>query len=174
MPGFAIYALSTGNGILAISPMPGASGDYLADLEHIREWAPAFVVTLMPRVEQVAAGVETLDADIRDRGARWIHFPIEDFATPDEAASQEWDSISDRLRAVLEGGGRVLLHCRGGCGRSGMLALRLMIELGESPDQAFARLRGVRPCAIETEAQLGWARKAKAKAKRRRRKAART
>jgi len=49
------------------------------------------------------------------------------------------------------------VHCRGGCGRSGMIALRLMIEIGEAADDALARLRAVRPCAVETPQQLRWA-----------------
>jgi len=57
----------------------------------------------------------------------------------------------------LQTGGSVLVHCKGGCGRSGMAALRLMVEAGEDPHLAFARLRDVRPCAVETEAQLAWA-----------------
>ncbi len=54
-------------------------------------------------------------------------------------------------------GGRVLVHCMGGCGRSGMALLRLMVESGEPADRALARLRAVRPCAVETPEQLAWA-----------------
>ena len=39
-----------------------------------------------------------------------------------------------------------------------MAALRLMIEVGEDPDAALKRLRAVRACAVETEAQMIWAR----------------
>ena len=53
----------------------------------------------------------------------------------------------------------MLVHCRGGCGRSGMAVLRLMVEAGEAPEEALARLRAVRPCAVETEAQMDWARR---------------
>jgi hypothetical protein len=38
-----------------------------------------------------------------------------------------------------------------------MAVLRLMVECGEDPAQALARLRSVRPCAVETDAQLDWA-----------------
>jgi hypothetical protein len=31
------------------------------------------------------------------------------------------------------------------------------VEAGETPGAALARLRAVRPCAVETEAQLAWA-----------------
>jgi hypothetical protein len=38
-----------------------------------------------------------------------------------------------------------------------MIALRLMVEDGEAPDAALARLRAARPCAVETNAQMRWA-----------------
>ena len=57
---------------------------------------------------------------------------------------------SNAALSALQGKGRVLIHCMGGCGRSGMAALRLMIEAGEAPGAALERLRAVRPCAVET------------------------
>jgi protein-tyrosine phosphatase len=57
----------------------------------------------------------------------------------------------------LRSGGRVLVHCFGGCGRSGMAALRLMVAAGEGPESALHRLRASRACAVETEAQRLWA-----------------
>ena len=41
----------------------------------------------------------------------------------------------------------------GGLGRSGMIAARLLVELGEEPRAAIQRVRQVRPGAIETAAQ---------------------
>ncbi len=157
MGGFVIHALSVGNGIVAIAPMPGASGDYAADLEHMAEWAPAFVISLTTRLEMVADGIEGVGAEMTKRGARWLHLPIEDYGVPEGDVTKQWAEVSDRARAALRGGGRLLIHCKGGCGRSGMVALRLMIEAGEKPDAALARLRAVHPCAIETEAQFLWA-----------------
>ncbi|SIS81951.1 hypothetical protein SAMN05421759_10446 [Roseivivax lentus] len=153
----AIYAVPVGGGILAIAPMPGAGGDYAADLEHIRNWAPALVLSLVSRAELVLAGAENFGGDMQDRGTRWDHLEIEDFAAPDAAFETRWTVVSGFARRALVGGGRVLLHCKGGCGRSGMAALRLMIEIGEAPDEALARLRAVRPCAVETDAQMAWA-----------------
>ena len=36
--------------------------------------------------------------------------------------------------------GCTLVHCYGGCGRSGIALLRLMCEAGEAPDHALERL----------------------------------
>ena len=152
-----LHALSVADGILALSPVPGAGGLYKQDLHLIREWRPSIVITLTTRVEHVILGVETLGSDIQGLGSRWFHMPIEDYQIPAGAVHERWPEISALARQALTGGGRVLVHCKGGCGRSGMIALRLMIECGERPDAALARLRAVRPCAVETDAQMAWA-----------------
>ena len=38
-----------------------------------------------------------------------------------------------------------------------MALMRQMVEDGEAPDAALARLRAARPCAVETKAQMRWA-----------------
>jgi hypothetical protein len=38
-----------------------------------------------------------------------------------------------------------------------MAILRLLVEMGEQPEEALQRLRAVRPCAVETDAQFDWA-----------------
>ena len=157
VPDFVIHALQVGEGILALSPLPGRGGDYDADLEHLREWQPAMLITLTTEVEMVEKGVRHLGQDIQDRGARWVHLPIRDFGVPDAEVEEKWPEVSRIARKALSGGGRVLIHCMGGCGRSGMTALRLMVEAGEDPQAALTRLRRVRPCAVETDAQMKWA-----------------
>jgi hypothetical protein len=155
--GLTIHALSVADGILAITQLPGASGDYATDMQHIRDWKPGLVITLTMPEEMRAAGAETLGQDVQRSASRWEHLPILDFSAPDEQALLRWPGISHMARRALVGGGRVLVHCKGGCGRSGMVALRLMIECGESPPRALARLRAVRPCAVETPEQMQWA-----------------
>ncbi len=152
-----IHALPVGGGILALSPLPGAGGDYPGDLAHIAEWRPALVISLTTEVELVEAGAQKLGADVQDKGTRWIHLPIRDFGAPDKVFDRAWPKVSEQARRALLGGGRLLVHCRGGCGRSGMIALRLVFEAGEAKDDALQRLRAVRPCAIETDAQMRWA-----------------
>ncbi len=157
MTALVIHALPVLRGILAISALPGAGGDYAADLVHLKDWRPAIVLTLTTLSEMVAADAGDLGADIMHIGTRWVHLPVPDFGIPDAADTAKWRrAVADALPA-LRGGGRVLIQCKGGCGRSGMAALRLMIAAGEAPDAALARLRAVRPCAVETKAQMRWA-----------------
>ncbi|HAW46403.1 MAG TPA: protein phosphatase [Roseovarius sp.] len=157
MSGFVIHALHVGGGTLALAPVPGAGGAYGADMAHLRDWRPALVISLTTEAEMVAAGAGGLAFDVQASGARWIGVPVADFGVPDAAQAGNWTRARADALAALAGGGRVLVHCRGGCGRSGMAVLRLMVEAGETPGAALARLRAVRPCAVETEAQLAWA-----------------
>jgi len=64
--------------------------------------------------------------------------------------------VGEGLRAQLRAGFNVLVHCKGGLGRAGTIAARLMIELGTSPKNAVAAVRNARPGAIKTSAQLAY------------------
>ena len=138
--------------MLGICPMPGRMGDYAGDLAAVLAWQPALVLTLTMRGELAARGAATLPADLAAAGVAWLHLPIPDFGTPPREMRVRWPELSRRLRAT----DRLLIHCMGGCGRSGMIALRLMIDSDEAPDTALTRLRAARPCAVETKAQMRW------------------
>ncbi|SLN15686.1 Dual specificity phosphatase, catalytic domain [Falsiruegeria litorea R37] len=157
MSEMVIYALQVGGGTLAISPLPGRYGDYETDLDLIASWAPGLVLSMTTEVEMLQHGASMFGADIQGRACRWVHLPIEDFGVPGEVFLEQWSDVSASARQALSGGGRVLVHCKGGCGRSGMIALRLMVECGENPREAQKRLRAVRPCAVETDEQMQWA-----------------
>lgn len=161
MSDLVIHALSVGNGILALSGLPGVGGNYASDIDHLREWKPGLVISLTTETEMIACNAAALGNDIQSGGSRWAHLPIDNFGAPPADTLAFWPAARNAAIATLNGGGRVLVHCHGGCGRSGMIALRLMIEIGEAPQKAFTRLRAVRDCAIETEAQMLWSTDAK-------------
>lgn len=157
MSDLILHTLSVAGGLLALSAQPGLDGDYAGDVAFIRDWRPSLVITLTTRAELVVAHADKLGADVRESGALWEHWPIDDFCAPNADAIARWPPISGFARSALQGHGRVLVHCKAGCGRSGMVALRLMIEAGEPAVEALLRLRKIRPCAIETDAQMRWA-----------------
>ena len=156
MADFAIAALPVGRGLLGLCPLPGRGGDYAADFRTLLRWTPSLVVSLTEPSEMADAGV-ALSADLAHAPPDWAEMPIRDYGVPDAAATARWVGLESRVTARLAAGKRVLFHCMGGCGRSGMVVLRLMVLHGEAPDAALARLRAVRPCAVETRAQMIWA-----------------
>ena len=154
---FDIFEMPLGQGKLAIAPLPGKAGSLAEDVARIEAWGASLVVTLTLSEELEELGVPELPSALMQRGVAWCHWPVRDFDVPDGDALCCWPEVFDTIKAVLRDQGQVLIHCRGGCGRSGMLALRVAVEMGEAPRDALQRLRAVRPCAVETWPQLRWA-----------------
>ena len=154
MSAMQIAQLPLRAGLIGLCPLPGRNGDYAADFAEVMRFAPTAVVSLVKVHEYQRHNAPRFVADLAAQGIVQIPFPIQDFGTPDR---QIWPALSARLHATLTGGGRILIHCLGGCGRTGTIALRLMVESGEDPSGALDRLRLVRPCAVETKAQHKWA-----------------
>ncbi|MBL9053152.1 MAG: dual specificity protein phosphatase family protein, partial [Tabrizicola sp.] len=132
-------------------------GAYQADLCDLLAFGPVLVLTMTTGEELVSKEADSLADDLARSGIQWLHLPIADFGAPGTATEALWPEASAKAREVLAQGEKVLIHCMGGCGRSGMAALRLMVEAGEEPVAALTRLRAVRPCAVETPEQYGWA-----------------
>ncbi|MEM9786254.1 MAG: protein-tyrosine phosphatase family protein [Pseudomonadota bacterium] len=154
LPEFVIHSLNLGSGELAITPMPGRTRHYYTDWLRLMDWQPELVISMTSQAELDRKGAGSLGADLANARIDWLHLPVVDFGVP---VDLDWPAARDQALGVLSRSGRVLVHCFGGCGRSGMMCLRLMIAAGERPEAALARLRAVRPCAVETAAQLAWA-----------------
>jgi ADP-ribosyl-[dinitrogen reductase] hydrolase len=127
--------------------------DLARDLDMIRDWGAAAVVTLLGPEELTLLRVERLGEEIKRRNMSWYHLPIVDVSIPDERFEQKWDVSGKELRLILRSGLDVLVHCRGGLGRAGTIAARLLVELGMEPATAVANVRKVRSGAIETDDQ---------------------
>jgi ADP-ribosyl-[dinitrogen reductase] hydrolase len=124
--------------------------DLAIDLDAIRDWGATAVVTLLEPQEMKLLKVERLGEEVRRRNMLWFHLAIVDVSIPDARFEEEWRSAGERLRSLLRSGRDVLVHCRGGLGRAGTIAARLLIELGMDASKAIADVRAVRPGAIET------------------------
>ena len=125
----------------------------MLDLDAISDWGAAAVVTLLEPEELMLLRVESLGQEVLRRNMLWFHLPIVDVSIPSEKFEQEWDVAGEELRSILRGKLDVLIHCRGGLGRAGTIAARLLIELGIEPKKATASVRAARPGAIETSEQ---------------------
>lgn len=147
----------SGGGRIGVCRLPGLTGDLDGDLRVIAGWNPAIVVSMTETAEMEAFGAADLGDRLRQGGIDWAHLPIRDFSGLPVEHENLWPRLSRRLHDFLDEEKGILLHCRAGRGRSGMIALRLMVERGEDPANALRRLRLNRPGAVETPEQRRWA-----------------
>ena len=160
----AEVSAGTGLGLVGITLCPGKydphgmngiwARDLSLDLDVIRDWKAAAVVTLVEQHELTLLRVENLEEEVVRRGMRWVHLPIVDQSIPDAEFERRWRVAGDELCGLLRDRCNVLVHCRGGLGRAGTIAARLLIELGMEPAKAVEAVRDARSKnAIETREQ---------------------
>lgn len=129
------------------------------DLDAIQAWGAKGVLTLVEPAELKALNVPHLGYEIQRRGIQWYHLPIADYSVPGPAFEQQWLTHGREIREMLRNGDDLLVHCKGGLGRAGMIAGRLLAELGMEPEAAIRAVRHARRGAIETPSQLALVRR---------------
>ncbi|WP_242653526.1 ADP-ribosylglycohydrolase family protein [Sphingomonas jatrophae] len=135
--------------------------DLGVDLDAVRAWGASAVVTLVEAHELEALGVNNLGQEVVGRHMDWLHLPIEDVSVPGPDFEAAWVRVGEGLRARIRDGFDVVAHCKGGLGRAGTIAARLLIELGVTPNVAISLVRDARPGAIETYGQEGYVQRLK-------------
>ena len=128
--------------------------DLDTDLDAIQHWGATAVVSLVSHEELAYLKVSDLPTAVRDRHMEWWHAPIPDGEAPERDFEDAWKVTGESIRNRLRLGFDVLLHCRGGLGRAGTITARLLVELGEQPDDAVRRVRDAHEGTIENESQL--------------------
>lgn len=128
--------------------------DLHADLRRLRHVHRAqTLVTLLTDDELRDLGVANLADALDVHGVESLRLAIRDGSVPNP---QQTDEVMALLAAVvrrLQDGRTVVVHCRAGQGRSGMLAAMVLAALGAEPAAAIERVRAVQPRAVETVGQ---------------------
>jgi ADP-ribosyl-[dinitrogen reductase] hydrolase len=147
-------------GRLGLTICPGKKDGYShwdrdleTDIRAIRNWGASTVVTLIEAHEFSLLAIDTLGQEVQRMGMHWLHLPIRDVDVPDRRFELAWPAASEDIHRRIDAGERILIHCRGGLGRTGLLAGLILVERGCAPRDAINRVRAVRPHAIETAAQ---------------------
>jgi ADP-ribosylglycohydrolase/protein-tyrosine phosphatase len=129
--------------------------DLDADLQRLKHHYHAdALVTLLEESEFQLYGVPDLLDRAAEAGLETIHFPIVDVSTPHKAQSGQYVDLIARIVNLLREGKTVVVHCRGGLGRTGTVAASILVATGRDADEAIDLVR--RFCgdrAVETPKQ---------------------
>ena len=156
--------LDTAPGHLGLAMAPGrneAEGDRVVwrrdlhgDLRRLRHVHRCDVlVSLLGDDELSELGIADLDDAVAVHGIEHHRLSVRDGGVPEPEQLPAVLALIDRLRDRLLAGRTVVLHCRVGQGRSGMLAALVIASLWALPAEAIARVRRAQPRAVETVPQ---------------------
>jgi protein-tyrosine phosphatase len=168
----AIVGTGRGRGQIGMACCPGRAATWMLpnnsereltrDVETLARWGTQALVTLLDDVELARLRLHALPGLLSATGITWYRAPL----VPARAATPEfesiWSKIGPVLRDTLWQGGKVALHCRDGRDRTGMVAARLLVELGCQAVDAINRVRGARPGAIGSAEQEAYVRRQQA------------
>lgn len=122
------------------------------DLERLREhYGVERLVCLLAAEELHCLGIPDLLSEAEAYGITPEHLPIPDDGLPESL--EAFSALVNKLINVVSSGETVLIHCKGGRGRTGMLAAACLVQLGFSPEDAIALVRQVRSGALSSAMQ---------------------
>lgn len=149
-------------GLIGITACPGLKDEttrfslygerLINDLVAIHNWGAAALVTLLDDFELSTLGVKDLPNKAKQLNIQWRHLPIGTMNLPDDAFEEKWALVSPLLRQLLQDGKRIVIHCKEGISRSGLIAARMLIEFGIEPENAINLIRQARPGSLELQA----------------------
>lgn len=138
---------------LGMMPCPGSrSRSMEEDIDHVANvLGGKILVTLLEPSDFVSQLADTA----REYNMCWIHLPIVDFDVPKDDFEDAWVLGGQKIVNELRNGRKVVIHCMGGKGRSGLVAAIVLRELNPSlsGDEAIKLVRRYNSHAIETKEQ---------------------
>jgi protein-tyrosine phosphatase len=144
-----------GDGRIAVLAMP--QGDWWLESE-IRSWREDgidVVVSLLTEPEDRLLGLSREAELCRTNGLTFINYPIEDCDVP--LSSEATLQLVKELDALLSSGKSIGFHCRGGLGRSPLIASCVLMYSGKSAEESFQLVGAARGLQVpQTPAQEDW------------------
>ena len=146
---------SIGKGCLAIMAQPASTGSVASAISEIAALGFHQVVSLLEPAEANALGLAQEAELVTGQSMEFISYAIPDMGLP--KSSDDFARLAQNLYTRIESGTNTLIHCRGGIGRSGLLAAAVLLLDGKDVQAAFSlvsRMRGRR--VPETAQQGAW------------------
>ena len=137
---------------LIFTPCPGTKGTSIAEaLATLQQAGAAAVISLNPISELQSLQVADLGAEVHAHGLQWFHCPIEDDQAPLDDFASAWQQAGPLVHQLLDAGKTVAIHCKGGSGRTGLMAAQILLERGHNKDNVKSMVQALRPFALTLE-----------------------
>lgn len=142
---------------LAIMPKPNADEYLEEDIIHFKSQDVTTLVSLLTKNEVFELGLKEEQILCEKHFIDFVSFPLEDRSVPNEIQTKELKELARQLTQKINQNEKVIVHCRGGIGRAGMLCAAILIEQGIRKDEVIEKISKARGVSIpDTEEQEKW------------------
>jgi protein-tyrosine phosphatase len=140
---------------LALMAKPRGGEWLLEELKDIADQGISTVGSLL-EPQEVRKLDLTAEAQLCDElGMEFISFPIRDRSTP--SRKKDVEQFAEKLASSIKAGEAVVIHCRAGIGRTGVIAACVLHHLGAPFASHFRMLSKARGIAMpDTQEQWEW------------------
>lgn len=142
---------------LILTPCPGSKGTSLAlSLAVLKQAGTNMLLTLMFDKDMANNHITSLPQLCEENNIAWLQLPIVDDGVPNEIFDRLWLKYIEAILAVINNQGTITIHCKGGFGRTGLVAGLILLCHGLTAEQAMKKVKNVRPNSLKNERQLAY------------------
>jgi protein-tyrosine phosphatase len=131
-------------------------GDWLCDeLSALSNEGIDVLVSMLTEEESSELGLDNESKECDAAGITFVKLPVTDRSVPSDRDAFLCDV--ERLTKMVREGRFVGVHCRASIGRSSVLAVSVLVQLGWDANEAFDAVESARCCSIpDTPEQRQW------------------
>ena len=134
---------------IILTPCPGTKeADLSTSLNEIKATGAQAVLTFMTKAELDKNELSDIGKSVKGKGMSWFHLPIDDDEAPQAPFLTAWETAGPAVHRLIEQGKTIAVHCKGGSGRTGVVAAQILIERGEKIEPVMKRIKLLRPNAF--------------------------
>lgn len=151
-----IYTIQEiGKGFLAIMPKPRAGEWMEYEFSGLKLLGVTIICSMLETAEAYELELQSESEHCKNNDIEFLSFPIPDRGLPNNI--EAFVTLTQYLHHEAQQGAGVVVHCRAGIGRSGLVAATLLLREGFGTDKALEKISLARRVTVpDTKEQVRW------------------
>lgn len=142
---------------IILTPCPGTKGvDLETSIINLKKAGCTLLLTLMFDDEMVKNNIQLIPQLCQKYGITWLQLPIMDDEAPNQEFESNWYQYQQLILTTIISGNSLAIHCKGGTGRTGLVAAMILYFYGWPIEKVFEKIQAVRPQALKIEKQVAY------------------
>lgn len=147
---FDVFSTPAFSGQLLFTPCPATKNSSLADaVTTLKQAGAAGIITLMADAELAENAAAEIGQVSQRMGLQWYQLPVADDAAPAADFQAAWQQHSAEILQRLNAGETLAIHCKGGSGRTGLIAAQIVLAAGGELQETIEAVQTIRPRALQ-------------------------